>query len=269
MSISAGISVVVTAYDEEQMLGGCLELLDFADEIVVVIDDRTTDTTRKIARRFTSKVFTRRLDTFAAQKNFAINKTVNEWILVVDADERITPALSQEITTTLGGDPAEVGFQIRFVNFFFGRRMRHGGWNENHIRLVRKSHARYAGDIHEQFDPKGPVGQLRQPIWHFTHRRIENMMTKTINYGRVQAAEMQRQGHPPVTKRSFFAVPIKECWFRLVRKRGYRDGIEGIIESIYQGFSLFVVYVMLWQLQRGKRIESSYERLEREVKQVK
>jgi hypothetical protein len=140
--------------------------------------------------------------------------------------------------------------------------MRFGGWQEQHIRLIKKSQARYSGDIHETLSPRGPVGELREPIWHFSHRNIQNMMGKTVNYGEVQAEEMLRNGHPKVTTASFFKVPIKELYFRLIKKRGYKDGVQGTIESVYQAFSLFAVYVILWQKQQKPNLEEQYRKLD-------
>ncbi len=185
---------------------------------------------------------------------------------MVDADERITPALAAEIESVLADPGDRAAFRIPIRNFFFGRAMRFGGWQEDHVRLIKKSQARYAGDIHETFSPRGPVGGLREPIWHFSHRNIQNMMQKTVNYGEVQAEEMLRSGHPKVTVSSFFKVIAKELNFRLVKKRGHKDGPQGVIESVYQAFSLFVVYVILWQKQQKPGLEERYAKLERQAK---
>jgi glycosyltransferase involved in cell wall biosynthesis len=260
------LSVILAAYNEESMIESCLKLLGFADEIVVVVDSRSDDRTERIAKKYTKRVFRRKLESFATQKNYGIGKATGDWIMVVDADERITPALAAEVESVLADPGDRVAFKIPIRNFFFARAMKFGGWQEQHIRLIKKSQARYSGDIHETLSPRGPVGELREPIWHFSHRNIQNMMGKTVNYGEVQAEEMLRAGHPKVTVSSFFKVIAKELNFRLIKKRGHKDGVQGTIESVYQAFSLFVVYVILWQKQQKPSLEKKYQQLEEQAR---
>ncbi len=259
------LSAILCVANEERMIEPCLKLLRFADEIVVVVDAASTDQTREIARRYTKHVFTRQLDSFDRQKNFAISKAKGEWVVIVDADERITPALATEIRARLKKPESVVAFRVRFTNFLLGKRIRFGGWTENHIRLIRRDQAAYHGAIHETFAVAGEVGQLRNTIWHFSHRNVESMMLKTVRYGSVQSAEMLAQNHPVVRTRDFFSVPAKEFWKRYVWLRGYRDGTEGAIEAVYQAFSLFAVYVMLWQRQRKPSLEQSYQAFEKKA----
>lgn len=263
------LSAVISASNEATMLKPGLELLGFCDEIVVVIDDKSTDDTEKIAKQFTKKVFVRKFDTFSQQKNFAMNKASGEWILIVDADERITPALAKEIRSKIESEGKEVGYQIRFNNFYLGKNIKHGGWNDNHIRVFKKSHGHYVGDIHERLEIDGKISQIKEQIWHFSHRSVTDMLAKTINFGEVQSEEMLKQGHPRVTARSLYKVVTKEFSFRMIRSRAYKDGIEGVIEAMYQAFSLFSVYVMLWQKQRRPSLERSYQKLEQEAKRKK
>jgi glycosyltransferase involved in cell wall biosynthesis len=232
----------------------------------VVIDDRTDDRTEEIARRHTDRVFVEPFEDFAQHKNVAIRHARGEWVLIVDADERITPALAAEIQRTLARDPAEWAFYIDTINFFLGARMEHGAWNDDHLRLVRRDHAVYSGEIHEAFAiPPERTGKLREGMWHFSHRAIQDNLVKTADFGEVQARELLAAGAPKVTWWRLARVIVRELGFRLVRQRGYRDGMPGIIESIYQPFSLFCVHVMLWQLQRAEPLDAAYARLEREA----
>ena len=161
-------------------------------------------------------------------------------------------------------EPDEWGFWIDTINFFLGGRMRHGAWNDAHLRLIRKERAVYQGKIHEYFDvPPERAGKLREGMWHFTHRSIEDMLAKTIRFGEVQAREMSEAGAPKVTPMRFVRVMLREFGWRMVRERAWKDGMPGIIEAIYQPFSMFCVHVMLWQRQRGETLSASYEALER------
>jgi glycosyltransferase involved in cell wall biosynthesis len=258
------LSAVLAVRNEELMLERCLQLLDFCDEIVVVVDARTSDRTEEIARRFTDCVWVETFEDFSQHKNVAIEKARGTWLLIVDADERVTPALAREIRDTLARDPAEWGFWIDTINFFLGRRMRHGAWNDDHLRLIRREYARYQGKIHEAFDvPADRAGKLREGIWHFSHRSIEDMLHKTVRFGEVQAGELLESGAPKVTPVRLARVMGREFGFRMVRQKAWKDGMPGIIEAIYQPFSLFCVQVMLWQRQRAETLTESYEVLER------
>jgi glycosyltransferase involved in cell wall biosynthesis len=257
------LSAVLAVRDEELMLERGLRLLGFCDEIVVVVDARTTDETEEIARRYTDRVWVEHFEDFSQHKNAAISRARGEWVLIVDADERITPALAKEIQDTLARAPQEWGFWIDTINFLLGGRMDHGAWNDDHLRLLRRDRAQYVGKIHEWFDiPRERTGKLREGMWHFSHRSIEDMLAKTIRFGEVQAREMREDGAKKVTWQTFAWVMGREFGFRMLRQRAYKDGMPGIIEAIYQPFSLFCLHVMLWQQQRDETLRETYARLE-------
>jgi glycosyltransferase involved in cell wall biosynthesis len=260
------LSAVLAVRNEEQMLERCLELLDFCDEVVVAVDSRTTDRTEEIARRYTEHVWVNDFRDFASHKNSAIEQASGDWVLLLDADERVTPALAREIQETLHRDPPEWAFAIQIESFFLGSRLPHGGWRQDHVRLMRREHARWSGAIHERLSiPPGRTGRLNEAIWHFSHRSIEEMLAKTIRFGQVQALEMFEQGAPRVTALTLARVMLREFASRMVLRRGYRDGMPGVIEALYQPFSLFCVYVMLWQHQRRESLRDSYTALERQA----
>jgi O-antigen ligase len=260
------LSAVLAVRDEESMLEPGLELLGFCDEIVVVIDSRSEDRTEEIARRHTDRVWVEDFVDFAAHKNAAIERARADWVLLVDGDERVTPALAREIEDNLGRDPDQWGFTFEIVSFFLGRRMRYGAWQQHHLRLVRREHARWQGAIHEQLAiPPERVGRLDEELWHFSHRSIQEMLAKTIRFGDVQSRELFEQGAPRVTPWTLARLMLREFAWRMVRRRGYKDGMPGVIESLYQPFSLFCVHVMLWQRQRGETLAETYRALERQA----
>ncbi len=260
------LSAVLAVRNEEPMLERGLQLLAFCDEIVVVVDSRTDDRTEEIARRYTERVFVNEFRDFASHKNAGIEQATGDWVLMLDADERVTPALAREIQERLRGDPPEWAFAIEIVSFFLGGRLDAGGWLQDHVRLVRREHARWSGAIHERLSiPPERTGRLDEGIWHFSHRTIEEMLAKTIRFGQVQALELAEQGAPRVTRFTLAKTVLRELASRLVYHRGYRGGMPGFIEAVYQPFSLFCVQVMLWQRQRGESIEESYAKLERQA----
>jgi glycosyltransferase involved in cell wall biosynthesis len=263
--MNSSLTAVIVARDEALMLPGCLDSLKFVDEIVVVIDDRTTDDTAEIARERGCRVIPHSFRDFADIKNVGLDASTCEWSVVVDADERITSALADEIREALGRGAD--GYWIPTQNVFFGQEMRWGGWSgDYHLRLLRTGAARYAGDIHEQLlfrSPDARTTRLINPIVHLSHRSIRHNVEKTLSYADVQAAEMLRNGAPPVTARRFVSVVVRELWRRLLRGRAWRDGMPGIIEALYQPFSLFVVHVRLWELQQSPSLEQRYADIDR------
>jgi glycosyltransferase involved in cell wall biosynthesis len=262
------ITAALAVRDEEAVIGNCLDLLDFVDEIVVVVDDRTTDATAAIAAGYTQNVPLRPFSDFAEQKNHALEQASCDWVLLVDADERVTPALAQEIQDAVRSSGTAVAYEIPRVHFFFGRRFRHGDWDDAPVRLVRRGAGRYRGKIHEVMSVEGSVGRLSQPLWHFTHRDIESMLQKTVVFGRLQAEELAESEYPRVTVGKLTRVLLRELYGRLLRSGGWRDGMEGFVESMYQPFSLFCVQVMLWERQLKPSLRERYEQLEAEARRT-
>ena len=261
------LSVVIITHNEEEMIKGCLESVNWADEIIVV-DGDSQDKTRAIVSQYTKKVFTRKFTGFASQKNFAIGKATQDWILLLDADERVSGELRTEITRLLTSKPAKVAYDITFVNYFLGRRMNYGGWqHETHIRLFRKGKARYVDqEIHEYLDIKGAVAPITGPIYHFSHRDISSNLLKTDHYAQLEAHYHYLRHSPTVTRWSLFKGVVDHFWYRYIREKGYLDGMEGFIEAMYQAFSyIFIIQSMLWEKQRGSSSRELYARLDNQL----
>lgn len=259
------LSVVITARDEEAMLPGCLRRLGFAAHVVVVVDDRTSDTTAAVAEQAGAVVLHHRFTSFADLKNCGLDEVATPWVLFVDADERVSRALVSEMAASMDG--SRDAYRVPIANYFFGRRMAFGGWQERPIRLFRTETARFEGDIHELARPRDParVGQLVNPLFHFSHRSVLDNLHKTAAFGDVQAKELLRQGAPPVTARRLYATVAREVVHRLVVRQGWRDGVPGVIESLYQPLSLLSVQARLWELQQQPSIEERYRILEDET----
>lgn len=262
------VSAVLAVRDEESMIEGALRLLGFCDEIVVVIDDRTTDDTEEIARCYTERVYRLPFHGFGALKNEGVKRASGEWIVFCDADERVTPRLAAQLLAEVRAGTTLWAFRSPTVNFFWGRRMHHGGWRETHVKIVRREHALHSGDLHERLSvPDERVGWLSGERWHFSHRAIEDNLIKTARFGAVDAAERHAAGEPPVGAWNLIRVLVVELLRRLVRRAGWRDGMPGLVESLYQPFSLFCTRVMLWERQQGDAVTRAYAELERSVRE--
>jgi hypothetical protein len=255
------VSVVVAVRDEAEMIDGCLRRLDWADDVIVVVDDRTQDDTAARATAAGATVLHHTFTTFAGIKNAGIDAARHEWVFVVDADERVTAALTREVERALTS-PYDA-YRVPIRNYFFGGEMQHGGWStERPVRLFRRT-ARYQGDIHETLDLGGArVGDLTAPLLHFSHRSIGQNVAKTRHYADIQAAEMLAAGHPRVTRWTLTKVVAGEFVRRMILRQGWRDGMPGFIEGVYQPFSLFVVHVRLWELQQQTSLADQYRNLD-------
>lgn len=263
-----GLSVVILVRDEDQMLPGCLARLSFADEVVVVVDDRSTDRSEVIARDAGAVVLIHPFRSFADAKNAGLDRTSGEWVLFIDADERVSVALAAEIREALGR-PADA-YRIPIVNYFYGSRMQHGGWaSERPVRLVRRGAARYTGEIHEVLEllPETKTAELANPIAHFSHRSVVDNLRKTAEYAEIQARDLVARGAPPVTGWTLARVVARELTRRLVRRGGWRDGVPGWIEALYQPLSLMSVHARLWEIQqREPSIPEKYADLEEQTR---
>jgi glycosyltransferase involved in cell wall biosynthesis len=258
------ISAVLAVRDEAAMIEGALRNVTFGDERIVVVDDRSSDATTELARRHTEQVFRVPFTGFDALKNAGVERATGDWIVFCDGDERVTPRLAREFQAELARGTSHWAFRSPTVNFFWGRRMEHGGWRESHVKIVRRDHAAYRGDIHERLDiPEDKVGWLEGERWHFSHRSIEDNLRKTILYGQLDAAERLAGGAPKVTLWTLLKVLGLEFGRRMLR----RAGMPGVIEGLYQPFALFCVSVMLWERQRADLIAERYAELDRLVEQ--
>jgi glycosyltransferase involved in cell wall biosynthesis len=260
------VSAVLAVRDEAAMVEGALRSVSFCDELIVVIDDRTTDATEEIARRHTPHVHRIPFAGFGELKNAGVERARGDWIVFCDGDERVTPVLAGQFMSALERGTEMWAFRTPTINFFWGKRMEHGGWRESHVKIVRRDRALHRGDVHEQLTiPPERVGWLSGERWHFSHRSIADNLLKTLNYGRLDAEERFTAGAPPVTARQLLRVMARDVARRMVRRAGWRDGMPGLIEGIYQPFGLFCTCAMLWERQHRDEIESAYAELEQRV----
>jgi (heptosyl)LPS beta-1,4-glucosyltransferase len=261
------VSVVVVARDEQAMLPGCLRRLGFADEVVVVLDDRTKDGSAEAARAAGAAVFTETFVDFAQFKNTALSHASSDWVLVVDADERVTGQLAAEVRTAVDEPGRDRAYRVPIRNVFLGREMRHGGWvGERPIRLF-PNHVRYEGALHETpaVSAGTVVRDLAGGLVHFSHRSVIDNLDKTSHYAVLQAQQMLSEGAPRMTSGRLLWSASRELIRRLVRHRGYRDGEAGVAEALYQALSIAAVHIRLWELQQPIPIDERYRVLDEEV----
>ena len=243
---------MIITKNEESNIQGCLASVDWAAERIVV-DAESSDRTAELARAAGARVIVRPWPGFGAQKNYAVNQATSEWILIVDADERIPPPLQGEILTKVGvwkaGDP--VAYEIPRRNYFYGAWVRHAGvYPDYQIRLFRRGHARYNDvPVHENLLVQGTIGQLVHPMDHFTERRIRDHFRKFGLYTTLAAQEKGRTVRI-VGARDLIVRPLIVFMKTYFLKQGFRDGVRGLIVCVFAGMYTFVKYAKLWVLTR-------------------
>ncbi|HBL19106.1 MAG: hypothetical protein A2X36_16250 [Elusimicrobia bacterium GWA2_69_24] len=251
------LSVIVITRDEEHNLAACLESVRGLDPEIVVLDNASTDRTVEIARRYTPLVSGHPFRDFASQKQAALDRATREWVLSIDADERVSPALAEELRVLLASPaaaaPSASGYEIPFEVEFMGRKLRFGGLGrERHLRLFRRAAGAFRGDfVHESVAVRGSVGRLRQPIRHIPYRDLDEYLAKMRVYTGRAARKRWEQG------RRFHAghllLPLWEFFARAVLKLGVLDGTPGIVWAGLSAFHTWVKYLKLRELGSGAR----------------
>jgi len=262
----SSISAIVIAKNEELMIADCLDSLSFCDEIVVV-EDGSTDRTVEIAERMKAKVFTLETDDFSKLRNFGLTKAKGEWILYIDADERVTHRLAEEIKqipsrisdrNDIVSEKAKklVCYKLKRKNFYFGTSEKNEWpYIEKIERLFRKEALKgWKGKLHESPIIDGEIGTLDGFLLHYTHRDLASMVAKTIEWSKIEAELRFKAGHPRMNWWRFTRVMITAFLGSYIKQGGWKVGTIGLIESIYQTFSMFVTYARLWEIQQKKKI---------------
>lgn len=249
------VSVTIITFNEEANLPACLDSVKWVDEIVVV-DAESRDRTVAIARDFGCHVFSNPWPGHKEQKNVAVDAASHEWILSVDADERITPDIQREVRRIVS-DPASVfGYTFPRKNFFLGKWMRHGGWYPDRVlRLFRKSKGRFGGiNPHDKvMIASERVVHLAPPIVHLTYTSFDQYLVKQDAYSCIGAEEMFRSGkRKKITPFSLTGRFVGKFLETYLWKRGCLDGVHGLIASLGGAYFAMLRQARLWELQRGE-----------------
>ncbi|MDO8659108.1 MAG: glycosyltransferase family 2 protein [Candidatus Parcubacteria bacterium] len=249
------ISAIVITKNAENLIADCLDSLSFCEEIIV-IDSNSDDRTGEIARKMGAKVFEHSFQDFSETRNFGLKKAIGEWVLYVDADERVTPELALNIKNqTLSTENPNLAFRIKRKNFYFGDN--EWPYIEHLERLFKKNKLEgWYGKIHESPRIKGEIGKLDGYLLHYTHRDLSSMVKKTIEWSKTEAELRYKAGHPRMTWWRFPRVMITAFLDFYIRQGGWKVGVVGIIESLYQAFSIFITYARLWEMQEKLKIKN-------------
>jgi glycosyltransferase involved in cell wall biosynthesis len=247
------LSVCILARDEEDQLPRCLDAVAFADEVVVVVDDRSADGTEKIARERADVVEVRPYEGDLAQKRHCTGLASNDWVLVIDPDEVLTPEAAQELADRIerGADRVS-GFEINRITWHLGRWIRHGDFYPDwKLRAFRRSRARWTGfDPHARVDVEGPVERLSGEILHYSYRDLADQVERIQFFSDQSAAALERSGRR-VRVSDLVLRPPARFLRAYVLKRGFLDGVPGLVIAAATAFHVFLKYAKLWERERG------------------
>lgn len=243
------LSVIIIAKNAEDIIVDAIASVHFADEVIVV-DSGSTDRTADLARREKAYVVEQRATDFSEMRNFGLQKARGKWVLYVDADERVTPTLKESILEVVNNKKiVQDTFLVQRKNFYLGKH--EWPYVERLERLFKKrSFEGWKGELHESPIVSGPVGQLTGYLYHFTHQDLTSMVKKTNVWSEAEARLRFDAGHPKMTWWRFPRVMLSSFYTSFIEQKGYKAGTVGIIESIYQAFSIFVTYAKLWEMQQ-------------------
>ena len=250
---SRKISAVIVARNEEHNIRVCLETVRWADEIVVV-DNFSTDRTQAISREFTDKIFQHEFHGFGQLRNDAVAHASFDWVFSLDADERATPELADEIRQAIESGPPADGYFIPRRSHFLGHWIRHCGWYPDYrqLQLFRKSRMRYRDDvIHEGFDLNGQARRLNNYVLHYPFRDIDHYVAKQNRYSDLMARRMAKQGRQ-FSSHQLITHPLAAFLKMYVQKAGFLDGMPGLILSGLYAYYTVMKYAKLWELSKDK-----------------
>lgn len=241
------VSVAIITCNEEKNIEAALESVRWADEIIVV-DSESIDRTVEIAKRFTSKVIVRSWPGYAAQKQFASDQASHEWVLSIDADERVSQELAEEIKKIVGSSVKENGFYISRQNYYLKYPVYHSGWSPDYqLRLYRKEYGKWKGDfVHESVSVAGSTSYLKGKLHHYSIQSLSAHHIRLDRYTTLAASDLCRRrtniGYADIAVRPIVAF-LRSYIFRL----GFLDGFVGIIIAYFAAYYVFMKYAKAWE----------------------
>ncbi|TGN20720.1 glycosyltransferase family 2 protein [Leptospira idonii] len=246
------VSCAIITLNEEDNIERTLKALDFLQDIVIV-DSGSTDRTLELIKKFPAKVFQRKFDNYANQKNFAIDQTKNDWVLAIDADEVVSPKLKEEILSLFHeGSPDTEGFLIPRLTWYLGKWIRFGGFYPNYqIRLFKKSKGRFGGGIvHEKVELSSHAKPLKHPLFHFSYKDISDHLKFIDRYSSLFAEEEFRKGKSSSVTFAVLKGAFKGFYMYFIRL-GFLDGKAGFVLAVLGFYYNFLKYLKLYEKSRS------------------
>ncbi len=259
------LSAIIIAKNEEERIKVCLESVKWADEIILA-DNGSSDKTKQIAREYTNKIFEFDGLDFSEIRNKAFEKSLGEWVLYLDADERVLSPLRNELESLITFADYSA-FAISRKNIIFGREVNYGFYKKDWvIRLFKRSDfIKWSGKVHESPKFKGKLGYTKNSLLHLTHRDIDQIVIKSLEWSKIDAQLRFESGHPKMSGWRFLRILFGEIFNQGIKRGGFFNGTVGVMDSILQSFSMFMTYIRLWQMQQDKPMEKIYDDIDKSL----
>jgi glycosyltransferase involved in cell wall biosynthesis len=252
----AKISAVILTKNEERVIARCLDSLKWADEIVVV-DGLSTDRTTEIAHSYGAKVIEHKFEgDFGNERNIGNDAATGDWILALDADEVMPGQTRKAVEEILGKGSPYDAYNVPRLQYFLGKAMLHGGRYHSIINFFRKGHARFEGKVHHLVIVNGKTGQLDKPIEHYPFNSISDFLQKHNRYTEYEAREMyEKYGISKMkeVKYNLTIKPLKLIYKSHFKKKGYKDGLVGLVFCILFAITYFLRWAKYWELCENER----------------
>ena len=243
------ISVLIIAKNDEDVIEAAIKSVkDLADEIIVV-DGGSVDKTVEVAEKAGAKVVKNEFKNFADQRNLAATFAHGDWIFYLDSDERATPHFIEDLRSKIQDLKSDIaGFYVRRKTFFYGKDW---GFSDSVERIFRKDKLKgWRGIVHETPEVDGRLETISEPILHYTHRELSDMVEKTNEWSEYEAELRLKSNHPKMSLWRFPRVMTTAFIGSYFGQGGWKNGTAGMVEAIYQTFSMFITYAKLWEKQR-------------------
>ncbi len=249
--MSEPITAIVTTLNEERNIGDCLQSLAWADEILLV-DAGSGDRTLEIAGKFKARVLEHEYENAAAQKNWALTQAKHDWVLIVDADERLSAGLQDRLKAILAGEMRHCGYYVRRQNYFFGKRIRHCGWQRDYVlRLFDRRRGQYEKKrVHAGVVVEGKAGTIEEMLLHYTYRDFGEYFERFDRYTTWAAQDLFDEGKRAGFFNLFVRPVIRFCKQYFLHL-GLLDGRAGLVLCMLSSYSVFTKYARLWQMRRS------------------
>lgn len=259
------LSVIIITKNEEDRIKACLESVKWADEIIIC-DNGSTDKTLETAKNYTDKLFKFKEQDFSYLRNKGMEQARGEWVLYVDADERVLEPLKEEISQLIVPEQY-AAYAISRRNIIFSAEVKYGPfWPDWVIRLLKKKDFdSWMGRVHEYPKFKGELGYTKNSLLHLTHRGVDQIVLKSLDWSKIDAKLRLESGHPKMSGFRFLRIFITELFNQGILRKGFFGGTIGIMDSILQVFSMYITYVRLWQLQQPKPLDKIYQELDEKL----
>lgn len=246
------ISVVVLTKNEEKNIRDCLESLKFCDEIIVV-DDKSSDSTREVAKKLGAKVFVHDMDKdYSEQSNFGMQKSKGEWILFVDADERVSEALRAELSIVNDQvSNSYYGFYLKRIDYMWGKWLRRGeSGSFRSLRLVKKGSGKWTRRVHPNFVIEGMTSELKNPLLHYPHPTLREFLESVNRWSSWHALANKEEGKSSSLAKIIF-WPGAHFIKNFILRGGFLDGMQGFVFAAVMSIHSFLSWGKLWFLQKG------------------